>query len=75
MPPPPYTPQDKRFMREYIDSIGGINAFASRHRIALRTAQRIFSGTYAPSPNLLAECSRAGPIPTHLQIDDSDVPY
>lgn len=75
MPPPPYTPQDKRYMREYIDSIGGVKTFASRHRIALRTAERIYAGTFAPSASLLAECSRAGHIPTHLLIDENDVPY
>jgi hypothetical protein len=74
MPPPPYTPQNKRFMRDYITSIGGVEAFSSRHKIALRTAQRIYAGSYAPQPSLINECLAAIGAPD-LQIDESDVPY
>lgn len=58
-PPPPYTPETKLFMRAYIESIGGLGAFAARHDIEYRTVQRIYSGKYAPSPQLVTECQAA----------------
>ena len=87
-PPPPYTPETKMFMRQYVDDIGGIGAFAARHNLDHRTAQRIYSGKYAPSESLVAECQLCakhfpGPATNEVivskegpfVIGDADVPY
>ena len=73
-PPPPYTPQTKLFMRQYIDAIGGIGAFAARHNLDHRTAQRIYSGKYAPGASLVAEC-RADGLHRDIMIEAKHVPY
>lgn len=86
-PPPPYTPETKLFMRQYVDDIGGIGAFADRHNLDHRTAQRIYSGKYAPSESLVAECELSAkhfpgtsgePIRSFeggVSIVETDVPY
>ena len=77
MPVPDYPLKTRLFMRNYITSIGGITSFQIRHKIARRTAERIYSGNYAPSESLVAEC-RANWVRARnaaLIIDDADVPY
>ena len=41
-------------IRRYIERLGGVEAFAARHGIAPRNAQRIFSGQ-RPCPNRLRD--------------------
>ena len=51
MPSPPPSHPDPE-IRAYIRRCGGYSAFAARHGITIRTAQRIFSGA-APCPESL----------------------
>jgi hypothetical protein len=52
-----HTPSYPEFddIRAYVRLIGGHIAFAERHNIDPRTAQRIYSGKIKPGPRLLAE--------------------
>jgi len=42
-------------IRAYARSIGGHKGLVERHEIAIRTAERIYSGKIKPGPKLLRE--------------------
>ena len=52
-----HTPPNPEFdvIRAYARSIGGHIGLAERHSIAVRNAERIYSGKMKPGPRLLAE--------------------
>lgn len=54
---PPYPEFDN--IRSYARSIGGHEGLAARHNIAVRTAERIYSGKMKPGPRLLVELLEA----------------